>query len=80
MICVRICLTVVFDFCFDYLDRGMKGILIGFSIYHFNLIECNLYSRLLKTSIKKTNKNINVNNLTITSLRTKSAFHNVYAI
>ena len=37
----RIGLTVVFDYCFDNLDSEMKGILIGFSIYHFILIECN---------------------------------------
>ena len=37
----RIGLTVVFDYCFDNLDSGMKGILFGFSIYHFILIECN---------------------------------------
>ena len=37
----RIGLTEVLDYFFDYLDRGMKGILIGFSINHYLLIECN---------------------------------------
>ena len=47
-------LTKVFDYYFDYLDRGMKGILIGFSINHYLLIECNkIQQKMTENFFKK---------------------------